>query len=131
MQFQLSIEGSLEIRKALQELGNKAPLAVAAALTDEANDLINDAKQLAPVDTGTLRNSAHVEPPVPSGTTIEVVAGFGGAAAPYALAVHENPRAGKTGGVSPSGKKYKHWASVGEWKFLETPFKQRTAGFLE
>ena len=42
--------------------------------------------------------------------------------------VHENPRSGKTGGVSPSGKKYYPrpgypvpYSQVGQWKYLETP----------
>jgi hypothetical protein len=45
------------------------------------------------------------------------------------LAVHENPRSGHTGGVSPSGGRYKHWASVGQWKYLEQPFKERAPSF--
>lgn len=57
-------------------------------------------------------------------TQTSVILGYGGASAPYALSVHENPRSGKTGGVSPSGRKYKRWARVGEWKFLETPVKK-------
>jgi len=60
-----------------------------------------------------------------------------GYSAVYALRVHENPRAGKTGGVSPSGKRYtsgktesgnkstrRRWAQTGKWKFLEDPVKR-------
>lgn len=55
----------------------------------------------------------------------------------YAVLVHENPRAGNTGGFSPSGRKYtagrepsgrksraKAYATTGQWKFLETAFKE-------
>jgi hypothetical protein len=49
--------------------------------------------------------------------------GYGGPSAPYALAVHENPRAGQTGGISPKGQPYEHWAHTGQWKYLETPLK--------
>jgi very-short-patch-repair endonuclease len=42
--------------------------------------------------------------------------------------VHENPRSGKTGGISPSGFPYEHWAQTGEWKYLETPVKQALPG---
>ncbi len=129
-EFTLTLEGSLEVGKAIQALGAKAPLAVAAALFDEANELKNDSLALVPRDTGNLARSAHVEPPKPSGAELEVIVGYGGAAAAYALAVHENPRAGHTGGLSPSGRQYQHWASVGEWKYLETPFKARVSGFL-
>lgn len=39
----------------------------------------------------------------------------------YAMYVHENPRAGKTGGVSPKGRKYPEgtYSTTGNWKFLE------------
>lgn len=69
---------------------------------------------------------------------VSVILGYGGAAAPYALAVHENPRAGKTGGlgpvtfrsgvksrkVLPTAVKYKHWARTGQWKFLSEPVQR-------
>ena len=58
--------------------------------------------------------------------TATITMGYGGPAAPYAIAVHENPRAGKTGGLSPSGKPYEHWARTGGWKYLETPLKAAT-----
>jgi hypothetical protein len=54
-----------------------------------------------------------------------VVVGY---SAVYAASVHENPRAGKTGGVSPSGRQYQRtktgrptWSTrpQGQWKFLE------------
>ena len=52
-----------------------------------------------------------------------------GYSAAYATFVHENPRAGKTEGKSPSGKEYKPekgskrkvYSTVGQWKFLEQP----------
>lgn len=76
-----------------------------------------------PVDMGTLRSSGYVSKPALDGmgTRIVLTAGYGGPAAPYALAVHENPRAGKTGGVSPSGHKYSSWSKVGGWKYLQLP----------
>lgn len=49
-----------------------------------------------------------------------------GFSAAYALKTHENPRAGNTDGASPSGAKYPEgsYAVVGQYKFLETPFKE-------
>lgn len=127
MNLAMTIEGSLEVRKALQELGNQAPDAVKAALYQEATELLNDADALVPRDTGALAASKFQQ--FDNSDGIAVVVGYGGAAAPYALKVHENPRSGVTGGVSPSGKLYKHWAAVGQWKYLETPFKARVDGF--
>lgn len=67
-----------------------------------------------------------------------------GFSAVYAAAVHENPRAGKTGGVSPSGKKYTAgltetgrkskravFSEVGKWKFLEDPLKRNIKRILQ
>ena len=74
-----------------------------------------------PVMDGQLRASGVVLPVERSGDLHTLTMGFGGPAAPYAIRTHENPRAGKTGGVSPSGRRYKKWAQVGAWKFLEGP----------
>lgn len=81
---------------------------------------------------GNLKASGFVEHPH-YGSVTTVTLGYGGAAAPYALAVHENPRTGKTGGFSPSGQRYTSWSAVGQWKYLEAPFlkwKPRYAGVL-
>lgn len=53
-----------------------------------------------------------------------------GFSAVYAWAVHENPRAGHTGGVSPSGQSYKSYSEVGEYKFLEKAFREGKAEVL-
>ena len=98
--------------------------AAAKQLYKSANVIMDDSKSnYVPVETGTLRSSGLVEPPVVEGGRVVVTLGYGGPAAPYALSVHENPRSGKTGGVSPSGRKYRRWAKVGEWKYLSTPFE--------
>lgn len=77
-----------------------------------------------PVMDGPLRASGVVLPVERSGSVHTLTMGFGGPAAPYAIKVHENPRAGKTGGVSPSGKRYRKWAKVGAYKYLEAPMAQ-------
>ncbi len=59
------------------------------ALFIEAELIMTDAKELTPVDKGTLRSSGFVEKPKKVGKGFEVTLGFGGPAAPYALTVHE------------------------------------------
>lgn len=114
------------MNKRLASLMAKAPQAIAGALYQQANEIIADSvTNYVPFDTGTLAGSAKVQMPVVSPSEISVTFGFGGNAAPYAIAVHENPRSGKTGGKSPSGKPYPHWARRGEWKYLESPLKLR------
>ena len=130
MDMHLTIEGALDVRKALQELGQQAEPAVRGALYQEATALLNEADALVPRDTGNLAASKFQRETTEFGA-VAVEVGYGGAASPYALAVHENPRSGKTGGVSPSGRPYKHWAAVGKWKYLETPFKAAVAGFTD
>lgn len=97
-----------------------------------------------PVMDGILRSTGHVTRARKVGGVWEVTLGFGGPAAAYALRVHENPRAGKTGGwgpggpreiafrvirgkVRPIGAQRKKWAKVGSAKYLERPFLERSA----
>jgi len=121
----IEIQGGEQVAAALEKLGAEAPGALGVGLTQWAEAVMADSKSnYVPVDTGVLRASGTVTRPEVQGPQVTLTLGYGGAAAPYALSVHENPRAGKTGGVSPSGKKYRHWARVGEGKFLETPIKR-------
>jgi len=93
--------------------------------------MLRSKQEFCPVDKGTLRKTGHVRLPQETANTLEVTMGYGGPAARYAALVHENPRAGKTGGLSPSGRRYKTWAKVGQWKYLEQPFNEETATFVQ
>jgi hypothetical protein len=95
--------------------GMKAASAAGRAIYEEATDIINEAVGLTPVDTGALRASAHVNSPSYSTGGVEVILGFGGASAPYALYVHENLEAHHP---------------VGQAKFLETPVEQHIPGMV-
>jgi len=135
---QIRITGLRQTDAALSRLGRKGPKTLASALFQVAEEVIGKAKQdFVPVDLGHLRNSGFVELPKISGAKVTVEAGFGGPAGKgnigstsnkisvgYAIVVHENPRSGRTGGVSPKGKKYKTWSKVGQWKYLEQPFNE-------
>lgn len=119
----VQVTNAEEVRRRLLAMGGESAVEAGVVLYGLGEEIMAAAKELVPVMDGPLRASGHVEPPVVAGTNVVVTAGFGGPAAPYALSVHENPRAGKTGGISPSGRRYKKWAMVGQWKYLETPFK--------
>ncbi len=122
----IKVLGTAKLAKMLEASGRSGRTDLLGALFEEGEELMRISKeQFVPFDKGTLRASGFVRK-MKTGLGVEV--GFGGAAAPYALKVHENPRAGKTGGVSPQGKRYKTWAKVGQWKYLITPFKQRKSG---
>ena len=122
----LQVQGTEKLLAQLAKLRSVAPVAIAAALYEEGEGVIDLAvDKYVPKDQGQLAGSHFVNFPVVSPAGIRVVLGFGGAAAPYAEAVHENPRAGKTGGVSPSGRRYRTWAKVGEWQYLEKAMVER------
>ena len=55
-----------------------------------------------------------------------------GYSAYYAPWVHENPRAGITGGKSPSGRKYPEgtYSVVGQWKFLQAAIENNMTKLL-
>ena len=68
----------------------KGNVELAAALYQEGQAIMRDTLPITPIDLGGLRSSGHVEAPTPTGPgEWEVVLGFGGSAAPYALYVHE------------------------------------------
>lgn len=115
------IEGLQRLDAILERAGQQAVPLLTGAIWREANYLMGKSIEHVPVMDGVLRAGAIVLRPEVSGTRIRVRFGYGGAASAYALTVHENPRAGRTGGVSPTGRQYKKWAQVGEWKFLERP----------
>ena len=126
----ITITGMDEVLKNLAAFGQNTRDAAAQAVYEEARAIENvSLAQYAPVDQGGLRSEhAFVDEEAKiEGGKVSITFGYTG---PYAASVHENPRTGKTGGVGPSGQKYRHWATVGQWKFLETPVLNATSGML-
>ncbi len=123
------LTGVAELKKALQAGGERALKLAGQGLYQEAEQIMLRSKEeFCPVDTGNLKSTGHVELPEYKGKSVTVELGYGGPAAEYALEVHENPRAGKTGGVSPQGRRYKHYSQVGQWKYLEQPINEAVPG---
>lgn len=87
------------------------PLAYAAALYRQGQELRNDAQKLTPVETGTLKASAFATEPEMTPFGASVTVGFGGAAQSYAVRQHEDLT-------------FRH--RVGQAKFLEQPFLERS-----
>ena len=120
----ITMTGTKELQSRIRMAGAAAPRLLAASMFTEANYIMSKSVPLVPVDTGVLRGSAVVLPPTVAGGRVQVQFGYGGAASKYALATHENPRSGKTGGTTPSGSQRQHYAASGQWKFLEGPASQ-------
>jgi len=102
MKFSISLEG-LDALEALPGKSNQARQAIARAMHDDASTVLNESKRIVPVDLGTLKNSGKVSRPKVTANEIEVDITYGGAAAPYAIYVHENPEARHA-----PGKTYKY-----------------------
>ena len=131
VEFEFDLAKNAQIQAALKALGDEMVPAIEAVLTEEAEEIITAADELVPADIGNLKGSKFVEPPNVLGGDVTVELGYGNTATLYAKSVHENPRAGQTGGRTPSGGKRKTYAKVGQWKYLETPFVASAAGWLD
>ena len=93
-----------QVEAALRKRLDAVRRAAEAALYQAGSIIMTEAKQRAPVDVGTLRNSGYVTLPRRQGGDTFVEAGFGGAAKAYAVRQHEELA-------------YRH--EVGEAKYLE------------
>ena len=82
-------KGGSGLERKFVEMSLRAPIALAEAVYAEANAIMATSLRITPIDTGALRSSGHVGIPKIEGRGVLVEMGFGGAAAPYALIVHE------------------------------------------
>ena len=82
----LGVKKMLQKAEALKEKMHKAQK---AAVYQMANNIIGDAKEKCPVDTGTLKGSGYVAKPEGEKDNVSSEIGFGGAASEYALRQHE------------------------------------------
>tara|TARA_Y100000004_G_C8927590_1_gene418323 strand:- start:127 stop:588 length:462 start_codon:yes stop_codon:yes gene_type:complete len=95
-----------EVEENLDDLTMSMLRAAAGALYIEGTEIMNDALKITPFDTGNLRDSHYVELPKPTSSGMVVKLGFGGTAAPYALAVHERTDEGINWSEPGTGPKF-------------------------
>ncbi len=107
------LRGSRALRRELKRRGKEAPKALGRALFQEGEQIMSASKRIVPVNTGALRASGHVQLPVIQGRRVSVTLGYGGAAAPYAVFVHERPA--------------RHNPPT-QWKYLEIPLFEAVPG---
>lgn len=113
----VEIRGADSLIAGLERIIQETPQAVAAALFQEAERVMADAKEnYVPVDTGILRDSGMVSEPEIGDGEISVSMGFGGAAEAYAVVQHER-------------MDFHH--TVGGPKYLERPFLDAANGLEE
>lgn len=90
MTFSFKVKGLKGIQDAIRAKGKSATRKVKAAINLEAELVMTESKQdWVPIEFGVLKNSGVVIPD-PDPNIASVTLGFGGAAAGYAVHVHEN-----------------------------------------
>jgi hypothetical protein len=107
MRFKINMTG-LDRLESLAGKSQTSNQVLARAMFTEATTVLNESKRIVPVDLGTLKNSGKVKRPKVTKKSVEVDITYGGAAAPYALYVHEDPDARHADGKT--------------FKYLERPF---------
>ena len=115
----IKLKGLAPLMNAFTAAGKDAPRFAARALYEEAQEAFVLSQALVPVDMGVLRASGQVHFPVMSGTKAMVMITYGGAAASYAIYVHEIPP--NSGGRWGKGNKH---APPTRYKYLEYPVKR-------
>ncbi len=109
------LRGGTRLNANVRRWIREQPKKFGAALFVEGEQIMAKSKRIVPVRFGVLKSSGHVQLPVIRGTRVVVVLGYGGAAAPYAVFVHERPARHKP----PTS-----------WKFLEIPFNEARVGMV-
>jgi hypothetical protein len=131
MAASFEIKGTKAMQRKIERIARDFPNKVEQLLRIEAELVMTDSKKnFVPVDLGTLRSSGHVGDVERSGRDLSVTLDYGGAAAPYALAVHEHPSAS-----SPPSWEGKAVTDISNWsvdgrgpKYLERPLMSAVAG---
>lgn len=121
----MKIKGAKQVLANLNKEIEEKRLAAKKGIVASVLYVKGESMKEVPVMTSNLKNSAYSDVKV----SLNGVSGEVGYGVSYAPFVHENKRAGKTGGVSPKGVRYKPpkgsteiaYAESGKWKFLEEP----------
>jgi len=105
----IQLLGYLGLRNALARTAREINTRTDSRMRIVAEEILTEAKELAPVDTGYMRSTGFVRRPKLN--ILEI-----GFAASYAIFVHEIPASHK----APT-----------QWKFLEQPAKRRLSGVAD
>ena len=110
----------------LGRLAQRMPRIAAKALNEVAELTMTQALELTPLETGRLKATGKVFHA--SARSLRARLTYG---TDYALAVHEIPAPPKK---SPGGRSARHfppYGTGGQWKYLETPVKNRARTFTQ
>ena len=117
MKVSVELEGQESLSRLFKRAGDGNRRALAQAIFKQANVVLNESKELVPVDNGDLKKSGKVENPKITATNIEVEISYGGDARAYAWIVHEDPNAQHKDGQT--------------YKYLEIPVNNNKDKFVD
>lgn len=131
MATSFELKGTRAMQRKIERIARDFPNKVEQSLRVEAELVMTDSKKnFVPVDLGTLRSSGHVGSVERAGRDLSVTLDYGGASAPYALAVHEHPST-----HSPPSWEGKAVTDISNWsldgrgpKYLERPLNNALKG---
>ncbi len=112
MNVTIEMQGGDKLLSLLKKIGY-IPQSLPSILFQEGESIMSASKAEVPVDLGNLRATGHVQAPVVTSQSVEVLLGYGGPAVDYAIVVHENLEAHHT---------------VGKAKYLEDPALRAAKG---
>ena len=117
MKVSVELEGQESLSRVFKRAGDGNRGALGKAIFKQANVVLNESKELVPVDNGDLKKSGKVENPKITATNIEVEISYGGDARAYAWIVHEDPNAQHKDGQT--------------YKYLEIPVNNNKDKFVD
>ena len=117
MKVAVELEGQESLSRLFKRAGDGNRRALAQAIFKQANVVLNESKEIVPVDNGDLKKSGKVENPKITATNIEVEISYGGDARAYAWIVHEDPNAQHKDGQT--------------FKYLEIPVNNNKDKFVD
>lgn len=124
------VRGHKEMMKRLKTLQKKFPDQIGIALRLEGERVMKDSKQnFVPVAEGVLRSTGYVADPIRKGDDVSVSLTYGGAAAPYATALHEHPS--ESSPPTWEGKALVFTKEGTGPKYLEIPLKNAIPGMAD
>lgn len=124
------VRGHKEMMKRLKTLQKKFPDQIEVALRLEGERVMKDSKtNYVPVAEGVLRSTGYVGDPVRKGDDVSVSLTYGGAAAPYATALHEHPS--ESSPPTWEGKALVFTKEGTGPKYLEIPLKNAIPGMAD
>lgn len=113
MKQNVTLVGQKELVAMLVDMEAKAAPALARALYEEGQLAFRQSQMEVPFRFGILKGSGRIYPPAIVGDEVEVILGYGGAAAQYAMVMHE-------GNHNFQGGKKR--------RYLQDPVEQRVPG---